>query len=76
MLKDDVPEIRRTVIANGVEKLSEKLTNDQFGETVLTPLKECAEDKQWLVRAAFVEQLPVITKKMVRVEQVYVSRTC
>lgn len=67
MLKDDVPEIRRKVLADGVAKLSTKLTVDQFSEGVLTQLKECVKDKQWLVRAAFIDQLPVITAKMVRV---------
>lgn len=64
MLKDQVPEIRRNVIANGVAKISEKLTGDQFSENVLTHLKKCVDDKQWLVRAAFIEQIPTITKKM------------
>ena len=68
MLNDQVPEIRRNVIANGVAKISEKLTGDQFSENVLTHLKKCVDDKQWLVRAAFIEQIPTITKKMVRLE--------
>ena len=66
MLKDDVPEIRRKVVADGVATLSAKKTVDQFGEDVLSQLNECVQDKQWRVRAAFIDQLPVITAKMVR----------
>ena len=70
MLEDEAPEIRRNVLANGVCKLSEKLTNEQFTERVLKTLKTCADDKQWLVRAAFVEQLLTVTNKMVSAELV------
>ena len=72
MLDDDVPEIRRNVIAKGVAKLSEKLSSEQFREGVLTPLRKCEQDKQWLVRAAYVEQLPAIAKKLVRASLVLI----
>lgn len=64
LIADEATEIRRNIVATGTPALCEVLTPEQLKQSVLPALQQCVDDKQWLVRAAFVQQLPGLTKKL------------
>ncbi len=64
LLKDETSDVRLNIISN-LEKVSKVIGIDLLSQSLLPAIVELAEDKQWRVRLAILEHIPILASQLV-----------
>jgi serine/threonine-protein phosphatase 2A regulatory subunit A len=59
LLKDDFPDVRLNIIGK-IEQVNEVIGIDLLSQSLLPAITELADDKQWRVRQAIIEYIPLL----------------
>ena len=66
LLKDEVPEVRLNVISK-LDAINKVVGVDLLSQSLLPAIMELAEDRQWRVRLAIINYIPLLASQLVRV---------
>jgi serine/threonine-protein phosphatase 2A regulatory subunit A len=58
LLKDDFPDVRLNIISK-LENVNQVIGVDRLSQSLLPAIVDLAEDKQWRVRLAIIEYIPL-----------------
>lgn len=63
LLKDDFPDVRLNIIGK-IEQVNEVIGIDLLSQSLLPAITELADDKQWRVRQAIIEYIPLLATQL------------
>src|SRR5688572_19743083 len=65
LLKDDFPEVRLNIISK-LDEVNKVIGVEMLAQSLLPAIVELAEDRQWRVRLAIIEYIPLLADQLVR----------
>lgn len=65
LLKDDFPEVRLNIISK-LDAVNKVIGIELLSQSLLPAIVELAEDRQWRVRLAIIEYIPLLATQLVR----------
>jgi hypothetical protein len=63
LLKDDTPDVRLNIIGK-LSQVTQVLGLDQLSQHLLPAIVELAEDRQWRVRSAILDYIPLLAEQL------------
>lgn len=63
MLKDDYPEVKLNIISK-LKIVNDVIGIDLLAQSLLPAISELAKDKQWRVRLAIIEYIPLLAEQL------------
>ena len=63
LLKDDFPEVRLNIIST-LHAASTVIGAEQLSHSLLPAITELAQDRQWRVRMAIIEYMPLLASQL------------
>jgi len=64
LLKDDFPEVRLNIISK-LDEVNKVIGVEMLSQSLLPAIVELAEDRQWRVRLAIIEYIPLLADQLV-----------
>jgi serine/threonine-protein phosphatase 2A regulatory subunit A len=74
LLKDEASEVRLNIISK-MDRVNEVIGIELLSQSLLPAIVELAEDKQWRVRLAIIENIPLLASQLVCVSVSHPSFT-
>jgi serine/threonine-protein phosphatase 2A regulatory subunit A len=65
LLKDETSEVRLNIISK-LDKVNEVIGIELLSQSLLPAIIALAEDKQWRVRLAIIENIPLLAEQLVQ----------
>jgi serine/threonine-protein phosphatase 2A regulatory subunit A len=65
LLKDETSEVRLNIISK-LDKVNEVIGIELLSQSLLPAIIALAEDKQWRVRLAIIENIPLLAEQLVK----------
>ncbi len=66
LLKDEFPEVRLNIISK-LDAVNKVIGIEMLSQSLLPAIVELAEDRQWRVRLAIIEYIPLLASQLVRI---------
>jgi serine/threonine-protein phosphatase 2A regulatory subunit A len=66
LLKDEFPEVRLNIISK-LDAVNKVIGVEMLSQSLLPAIVELAEDRQWRVRLAIIEYIPLLASQLVNI---------